>query len=850
MTGTATGKDAPPTPATTLSWRAALPAPLAALRDLALDLRWTWSRHADALWERLNAEVWRRTRNPWTLLEDTSAERLAVLAADNDFVEHLARVAAERHAYLDAPSWFASAHGSAALGGVAFFCMEFGLGEALPLYAGGLGILAGDFLKAASDLGVPVFGVGLLYQEGYFRQMIDADGWQQEAYPYNEPAAMPVRRVLDASGAPMHIAIELPGRSLRLRAWQANVGRTVLYLLDANDPLNRPVDRGITGKLYGGGTEMRLLQEILLGVGGWRLVEAVRPDTEICHLNEGHAAFAVLERARSFAARQHTSFAEALWATRAGNVFTTHTPVSAGFDRFPTALLAQYRYAVMGGAADEIGDAALELAGSTPDSGFNMAYLAQRGSFASFGVSALHGTVSRRIFQSLFPRWPESEVPISHVTNGIHVPSWESSAANDVLSGTTGDAPSQPAAEGARTLVNAIDDAVLWDMRARSRQQLVLRVRERLHSHLIGRGEAQTVIALAGSVLDANILTLGFARRFTAYKRPNLLLHDRARLERLLGDARRPVQLVVAGKAHPDDAEGKRMIEEWVAFTAHPELWHRVVFLEDYDIALAQELVQGVDVWINTPRRPWEACGTSGMKVLANGGINLSELDGWWAEAFAPDLGWAIGRTHQSDDAAQDAQDAEELYTVLEQQVLPEFYERDAAGIPRAWLGRLRQSIATLATHFSANRMVGDYLTQAYLPAAAALQRRIAEGGTVAKELRAWELRLIDGWKGLHIGTSEVLPTPNGWSFVVPVYLGEVAAADIAVQLYADPIGSGWPEVLSLARGTIIAGAVNGYVYVGEIATQRPRSDYSVRVVPSHHQARLPTEFPLIHWQS
>jgi len=838
-----------PTAAAASCWGVALPPPLAALRDLALDLRWTWSHRADALWAQIDAVLWRRTHNPWTLLEDVPASRLAALAADPGFLAHLEDLAAERAAYLRAPGWFAETHGAAALAGVAYFCMEFGLGEALPLYAGGLGILAGDYLKTASDLGVPAIGIGLLYQEGYFRQMIDAAGWQQEAYPYNEPAMMPVQPVLDQAGSRLHIMLDLPGRSLRLRVWRAAVGRATLYLLDSNDPLNMPVDRGITGKLYGGGTELRLLQEIVLGVAGWRLVEAVHPEIEVCHLNEGHAAFALLERARSLAARLGIGFDEALWISRAGTVFTTHTPVAAGFDRYPVALLAQYRHAAMGPAADSIAATALSLARADPAAPFNMAFLALRGSFVSLGVSALHGAVSRRIFQPLFPRWPERDVPVGHVTNGVHMPSWDSPEADAIFTAAGGKERWRRMAEPLQDAIAAVDDAALWEMRGRSRARLVAEVRARLRRHLTGRGLAEPVVALADSALDPNILTLGFARRFTGYKRPNLLLRDRARLERMLTDPHRPVQLVAAGKAHPADEEGKRMIAEWMAFIAQPRLRERVVFLEDYDIALAQELVQGVDVWINTPRRPWEACGTSGMKVLPNGGLNLSERDGWWAEAYAPDLGWAIDGTAQASDAAQDAADAEELYAVLEREVLPAFYHRDAAGIPRAWLARIRRSMAVLSPRFSATRMLRDYLEQAYLPAAAALRRRLADGAAAARSLGAWEHRLRRGWKSLHIGTPDMIAEADGWACHVPVYLGEIAAEDVRVELYADPAGSAPALALALARGAPVAGAVNGFTYTGRVVAARPRTDFTVRIVPCHAEARVPTELPLIRWQ-
>ncbi len=827
-----------------------LPPPLAALRDLALDLRWTWSHRTDALWKRIDAELWRRTHNPWTLLEDVPATRLAALAADPGFVASLAEIAAERETYLATPGWFQETHGRSALSGVAYFCMEFGLSEALPLYAGGLGVLAGDFLKTASDLGVPVIGIGLLYQEGYFRQMIDASGWQQEAYPFNEPAMMPVEPVLDASGTRLHILLDLPGRTLRLRVWRARVGRAALYLLDSNDPLNTPVDRGITGKLYGGTTELRLLQEIVLGVAGWRLVEAVHPDIDVCHLNEGHAAFALLERARGLAERLGIAYEAALWAARAGTVFSTHTPVEAGFDRYPAALLTQYRQAAMGRSVDTVAAAALKLAGLEAGGLFNLAFLALRGSYAGFAVSSLHERVSRRIFQPLFPRWPEREIPVRHVTNGVHMPSWDSPEADAIFTAAGGKDRWRRMTEPLQDAIARVDDAAVWNMRGRARQRLVTTVRERLHRHLTGRGHEPAMVARAANVLDPNILTLGFARRFTGYKRPNLLLFDPSRLERLLSDPHRPFQIVVAGKAHPADVEGKRMIAEWVAFGAHPELWSRVVFLEDYDIALAQELVQGVDVWVNTPRRPWEACGTSGMKVILNGGVNLSVLDGWWAEAYAPELGFAVGTTDQPNPARQDAADAAELYNVLERQVVPEFYDRDGSGIPRAWIERIRRSMATLAPRFSATRMLRDCLDRAYLPAAAALRRRLADGAAQARALAEWEARLRRAWPKLHVGTPEVTMTADGFGIRVAVYLADVDAEDVRVEVYADPTDADPAMPVPLERGAPVPGAANGFTYAGRLTTARAPGDFTVRIVPDHPEARVPAELPLIRWQT
>ncbi len=831
-----------------------LPADLAGLADLALDLRWTWSHGADALWRRIDAETWQRTRNPWIILQNVSATRLSELAADPGFVAELGGLVTRRRAEVAGPGWFATTDDASKLRGVAYFSMEFGVGEALPLYAGGLGVLAGDVLKTASDLGVPIVGVGLLYQEGYFRQTIDVSGWQQEAYPYNEPATLPIQPERDQDGGWLRIPLNLPGRTLFLRVWKAQVGRTALYLLDSNDPLNRPADRGVTAKLYGGGSEMRLMQEIILGVGGWRVIEALHPQTEVCHLNEGPAAFVVLERARSLARRSGLRFWEAFWATRAGNVFTTHTPVEAAFDRFDPALIHKY-LAYAEGFAAETGAAVRDLLAlgradsNGEDEPFNMAYLALRGSALTFGVSRLHGAVSRRIFQPLFPRWPAVEVPIGYVTNGVHVPSWGSAAAYKVWTAACGKERWRAPPEGLTASIECVADEALWAMRGESRQRLVHSVRSRLKRHLAERGHPANVVALAENVLDPNILTLGFARRFTGYKRPNLLLRDPARLGRILNHEHCPTQLVIAGKAHPDDDEGKKMVQEWVVFARRSEFRRRLVLLEDYDISLAQELVQGVDVWINTPRRPWEACGTSGMKVLANGGLNLSVLDGWWAEAYAPGLGWAVGDGAAQDEREQDKLDAESLYATLEEEVLPEFYHRDASGMPRAWLERVRRSMASLTPAYAGTRLVREYLSKAYLPGAEALRLRLAEGAEAAKGMASWEQRLRRCWASLHLGAPNVVQDGNCWAFSVPVYLGEMAVEDIRVELYADPIDGHAAETVPLIRGEPIAGAANGYVHTGRVSTSRAAEDFTVRILPQHLGVRVPTELPLIRWQ-
>ena len=746
-----------------------LPAALSILKALALDLRWTWNHECDALWSHVDAELWQGTRNPWVVLQSVSAERLAALAGDSGFLDEVARLADARQRYLDTPGWFRGVDGAERFGGVAYFSMEFGLGAALPLYAGGLGVLAGDFLKAASDLDVPAVGIGLLYQEGYFRQMLEAGGAQQEFYPYNEPATMPIEPVVLPEGGWLRVAIELPGRALRLRVWKAAVGRVRLYLLDSNDPLNNPADRGITAKLYGGGPETRFLQEIALGIGGWRVVEALHPKTEILHVNEGHAAFAIIERARQLAVRENLDFSEALWATRAGNLFTTHTPVAAGFDRFDPALVRKYMPRFVGlleRAGARLGElAALGRLGEDAEEPFNMAYLALRGSAMTVGVSRLHGTFSRRIFQPLFPRWPTPEVPVSHITNGVHVPTWDSADADRIWTASCGKERWRVPAAAGEAAVAAVTDERLWAMRGEGRGHLVAGARRLLGTQLGEAGFDAEVVARADTVLDPNVLTLGFARRFTEYKRTNLLLRDRERLARLLLAERRPVQIVVAGKAHPADQAGKAMIRAWVELARDPRFRDRVVFLQDYDIDTAQLLVQGVDVWINTPRRPWEACGTSGMKVLVNGGLNCSVSDGWWDEAYDLAVGWVIGANGEAalaDDAvldeasaarhaAGDARDAESLYAVLEREIVPSFYDRDPAGLPRAWLARVRASMCALTPAFSSTRMMTDYVERAYLPLARAVRARAADGHAPAKALVAWSRDLAQCLSLIHI---------------------------------------------------------------------------------------------------
>ena len=617
----------------------------ALLRELALDLRWSWNHATDELWSRLEPELWARTHNPWLVLRTVSEQRLGQTLAEPEFRARLARLARITREAAGTNSWFRQTYPDSALQRVAYFSMEFMLSEALPIYAGGLGNVAGDQLRAASDLGVPVIGVSLLYQRGYFRQVIAGDGSQQALYPYNDPGQLPLTPLRRPGGEWLRLELRFPGHTLWLRAWQVKVGRLRLYLLDSNDGANYPVNRGITGELYGGGTELRLQQELVLGIGGWRLLEALGLGPEVCHLNEGHAAFAVLERARSYMRATGVPFDAALSATRAGNVFTTHTAVPAGFDLFAPQLIERY----LGPYAErELHISTRELLAlgrrdPTDDSEpLNMAYLAVRGSGLINGVSKLHGEVSRRIFRSLFPNWPLAEVPIGHVTNGVHMPSWDSAEADELWTALCSKdrwlGNLQSLAD-----IRSASDAALWQCRTASRGRLVDYARTYLAAQLEASGAPAAQVEAARRVFRADVLTLGFARRFAAYKRPNLLLHDPERLMRLLTNTQRPVQLVLAGKAHPADEPAQALVREWVNFVRRGDVRSHAIFLADDDMLMMEYLTQGVDVWINTPQRPWEACGTSGMKVLVNGGLNLSELDGWWAEAYTPAVGWALG---------------------------------------------------------------------------------------------------------------------------------------------------------------------------------------------------------------
>jgi len=816
------------------------------LQALSLDLNWTWHREIDKIWEHLDKVVWERTHNPCVVLQTVSERKLQQLLEDPYFQNILKEVEEGRQKAKQTPSWFQQNYPPKSLSCIAYFSMEFMLNEALPIYSGGLGNVAGDQLKAASDLGVPVIGVGLLYQQGYFRQMITRDGSQQALYPYNDPDQLPIKPLRDQNGEWVRIEIGFPGWSLLLRAWEAKIGCVKLYLLDSNDAVNFPIHRGITSELYGGDIELRLKQEIILGIGGWKLLTkmGIRPD--VCHLNEGHAAFAVLERALNCMKEQQIPFKTALCATRAGNLFTTHTAVPAGFDRFSPFLMKQYmeKYAILLNIPFEELLALGRLNPDDPNEYFNMAYLAIRGSGAVGGVSELHKKVSRHIFQPLFPRWPEHEVPIGSITNGVHVPSWESEAANKLWTEQCGKARWKGLCQ--ETKICQVSDARLWQMRNEARKEVINYARARVCIQMEARGNSAEEIAEVKNLFDPNRLTLGFARRFATYKRPNLLLHDPERWERLLTDRKHPIQLIIAGKAHPADLPGQAMIKQWIEFIQRPGIRGHLIFLSDYDMYVTEKLVQGVDVWINTPRRPWEACGTSGMKVLVNGGLNLSELDGWWVEAYTPEVGWALGdgKDH-GDDPSWDNIEANALYDLLEKEIIPQYYERNNEGVPTRWISRVRSSMTQLTPRFSAARSVTEYTEKYYFPAALKYQKRILDSAALAKKMIDWQEALKAHWDSLRFGSIKVENQNGHLLYEIEVTLNQLDPSSLNVELYAEGEP---PELYKMERVQELSQKPSTYLYRITFETHRPASDYTARLVPYFEETSLPLEANYILW--
>ncbi|MEU8653746.1 glycosyltransferase family 1 protein [Streptomyces sp. NPDC048737] len=847
--------------------RPLLPEPLRPLSDLARNLRWSWHAETRDLFRQADPEHWAASGgDPVRLLGAVDAARLQELAGDDRFLGRLAAAADDLHAYLTGDRWYQQQ--SAGLpAAVAYFSPEFGVTAALPQYSGGLGILAGDHLKAASDLGVPLIGVGLLYRHGYFRQTLSRDGWQQEHYPVLDPNELPVTQLKEEDGTPAQVSLALPGgKQLHARIWLAQVGRVPLLMLDSDTEDNDPGERGVTDRLYGGGSEHRLLQEMLLGIGGVRAVRAYcrltgHAPPEVFHTNEGHAGFLGLERIAELC-DEGLDFDSALEAVRAGTVFTTHTPVPAGIDRFDRELVARH----FGPGAElpriDVGRV-LALGRETYPGGgsnlFNMAVMGLRLAQRANGVSLLHGQVSREMFAGLWPGFDPEDVPITSVTNGVHAPTWVAPEVLRLGARQIGDRRAEDALSVGGSdrwdSVAEIADEEIWNLRRDLRGQLVAEVRDRLRASWRQRGAGTAELGWIDGVLDPDVLTIGFARRVPSYKRLTLMLRDRDRLTELLLHPERPVQIVVAGKAHPADDGGKRLIQELVRFADDPRVRHRIVFLPDYGMAMAQKLYPGCDIWLNNPLRPLEACGTSGMKAALNGCLNLSVLDGWWDEWFRPDFGWAIPTADGSgtDTDHRDDIEAAALYDLLEQRVTPRFYERGAGGLPDRWIEMVRQTITHLGPKVLAGRMVREYVERLYTPAA---QAHRALDPDAARDLAAWKAKVRAAWPSVtvdHVETSAATPTAElGTTLALRVRLrlGDLTPDDVEVQAVSgrvdaeDRITDGTAVPLKPVGGPDLEG---NWLYEGPLSLDRTGPyGYTVRILPDHPLTASGAELGLV----
>ncbi|HEV2782097.1 MAG TPA: alpha-glucan family phosphorylase [Actinophytocola sp.] len=840
--------------------RAGLPEPLAELGTLATNLRWTWHPPTQDLFAAVDPEAWERLGDPLRLLAEVPAERLEQLAADAPFLARAGAVSDDLRRYLSGPRWYQRRRDEVAGHGpdgarmpdaVAYFSMEFGVTEALPNYSGGLGVLAGDHLKAASDLGVPLIGVGLLYRSGYFRQSLSLDGWQIEHYPVIDPNALPLELLVEPSGAPILVHVAMPGgRVLRARIWKAGVGRVPLLLLDSDIEDNPDDLRSVTDRLYGGDQDHRIRQEILAGIGGVRAVRTYceltgHPQPEVFHTNEGHAGFLGLERVRELVSGEQLDFDQALSAVRAGTVFTTHTPVPAGIDRFPVDLVQHY-----------FGDGTLlpgielrrvlELGAEDNPGMFNMAHMGLRLAQRANGVSRLHGQVSREMFGGLWRGFDTAEVPITSVTNGVHGPTWAAREMTSLLHGES-DLDSHILEIGSGGL-QPLPDAVLWELRCGLRDRLVREVRRRVRSAWLQRGASDLELGWTDKIFDPDVLTVGFARRVPTYKRLTLMLRDHERLKSLLLHPERPVQLVVAGKSHPADDGGKALIQQIVKFADDPDVRHRIVFLPDYDMSMARYLYWGCDVWLNNPLRPLEACGTSGMKSALNGGLNLSIRDGWWDELYDGSNGWAIPTADGvNDPVRRDDLEAAALYELLGSQVAPLFYERGVDGVPTRWLARVRHTLASLGPQVQASRMVREYVESHYAPAATAVGRARADSFKLAKDLAAYRARLAGAWPHVRITDCE-LGFEDGHAAVLgepvrvhaTVDLAGLDPSDVEVQAVIGRVGD-TDELTDVVTATMTK--LDDGRYLAQLPLPHTGSlGVTARVLPRHELLASPAE--------
>lgn len=838
-----------------------VPASVARLTDIAYNLWWSWEPDAQALYETIDPQLWTATNhNPVKFLHRVNQKALDKVAADSAYLERYARVVAAFDAYMDpnGSTWFKRNHADAADRTIAYFSAEFGLHEALPIYSGGLGVLAGDHCKSASDLGLPFIGVGFLYPQGYFTQRIDESGMQQAEYEKIDFAEVPATPALDANGREVLIHVDLPGRTVYAKVWKIQVGRIPIYLMDTDVERNAPPDRELSARLYGGDREMRISQEVVLGIGGVRAVRALGYTPAVWHMNEGHSAFLGLERVRELTQGQGLTFLEAVEVVRANTLFTTHTPVPAGNDSFAFEMVEKFFWQYWGALGVDR-DSFMAFARQELPWGpqYSMTVLALRLSAYANGVSKLHGSVSRAMWAFLWPNTPEEEVPIGHVTNGVHTKTWLQPELRALYARHFAPDWQEEFDVADRWLVDELPDADLWDAHVQRKQKMVALMRTRLRAQAIRHGEGPQLVSQLAGALDPKALTLGFARRFATYKRATLIFSDEARLRRLLFDPARPVQIVFAGKAHPADEPGKKFIQRIYEMSREPEFFGRILFVEDYDMNLARHLISGVDVWLNNPRRPLEASGTSGQKAAVNGLPNFSALDGWWEEGFDGSNGWAIGESRSyKDDHTQDEADALSLYATLEDEIIPLYFERDEAGVPHGWLRRMKNAIASCGPRFSMDRQVKDYVNQYYLPAAITGLRVQADRGAAARDLAAWKSSLRPRWQGVRISAWTDTPAQiyTGEPVVVKakVQLNGIAETTVAVEaVYSEATGENGNGGLTVVPLTVAGNDSGATLYTATLLpADSGRLELGVRVRPAHPAQIHPFETGLLLWAS
>lgn len=840
--------------------RASLPKQLEALRDLSSNLGWYWNAQVVKLFYRLDRNLWEeKYHNPVAIIGSIPQASLEVLSKNEGIIAHIERVKEQYDKYLYGSTWYSNQFGKTEEKKIAYFSLEFGMSESVPIYSGGLGILAGDHLKSASDLGLPLAGVGLLYQEGYFRQYLNKDGWQQELYIDNDFYNMPVHPVLDNNGNELRIELDFPLGPVYSKIWRIDVGRVPLFLLDTNIPENTPENRKITGTLYGGDQEMRLKQELLLGIGGIRALYAMGIRPQVCHMNEGHAAFLALERIRELMDSEDLTFDEAFELASSGNVFTTHTPVAAGHDRFSPELMQRYFanfYPELGLTIEEfLGLGRINTKSATET--FCMTVLALKTADKSNAVSALHGKVSQEMWKSLWPGLPLNEVPISHITNGIHISSWISHDMVDLFDRYLGPRwKTEPYSEEIWDNVKDIPDEEIWRTHEVRRERLVTFARKRLQAQLKRQGASTQEIDLARGILNSKVLTICFARRFATYKRADLLFRNVERLSKILKNPDMPVQIIIAGKAHPRDDEGKEIIRKIVHLASQPNLKGSVIFIEDYDMNAARYLVQGADIWLNTPKRPLEASGTSGMKAAANGALNLSILDGWWDEAYTPDVGWAIGSGElYGDSVYQDEIESNAMYNLLENEIVPLYYRLGEGGIPRRWIEKMKNSLSALVPVYNTHRMVHEYLKDCYHPAMQRFEKLNSNNASGARTLALWRHKIRENWgdvKVVNINSDNGEPFEVGGSIKVNslIKLGKLAPEDVRVELFCGLVDASGSLVDALPIPMrCVSNESEGYKFEGVMPFDKSgKLGFSLRVIPYNPDEAFYQEHMLVKW--